>query len=165
MNKLELNEFFDLLVDDRKAGAQFWADTGSDYSKRSYVHAVFAFIEGHTERMKKICFLAHKNGLTTLEESQLNFIYGKTSNGKQLKLGVEKNIKCTLKLFSETFGNDYRLNTSGVSWSKFQLALKIRHRLMHPKSPNEFKINDSEMLLIEEAASFLRESTIELVKA
>ena len=115
--------------------------------------------------MKKMCLLAHKNGFKELSETQLNFILSQTKNGKAKKIGVEENIKSTFKIFAEIFDINHQLNTSDESWQKFISALKIRHRLMHPKSPSEFHISFEDMVLIEEASSFFRESTIELVNA
>lgn len=162
MKREELNEFFNLLVEDCMAGAQYWADTGSEYAKRSYVRAAFSFIEGHNHRMKKICLLAHKNNKVAFEQSEVDFL---NESGKYTKISVEENIKKTFKLFSKAFGITYSLNTGSESWSNFKSSLKVRHRLMHPKSPFEFTVTDLEMLNIEKAILFYRESTIEIVEA
>lgn len=94
-----------------------------------------------------MCFLAHKNGFKEPSEAQLNFILSQTKNGKAKKIGIEENIKATFKMFAEIFDINHQLNTSDESWQKFISALKIRHRLMHPKSPSEFHISFEDMVL------------------
>jgi hypothetical protein len=43
------------------------------------------------------------------------------------------------------------LNTQSKEWIDFLEAIKIRHRLMHPKKPDDLSINQEELLAVNRA--------------
>ena len=167
IDREEISNFFIVLVEDCSTAGKLWHQHNDGYTKRSYVRAFFAFVEGNTYRMKQLCIYAHNNGKYHLSDKDLEKameikmdIHG---NEKIIKIKTLDNVKLSFSLFSKVFGIENTLDTSGTQWNNFRKALDIRHRLTHPKSPSDFNLCHDDMLLIEKSAKFYRDSTLRLI--
>ncbi|MUJ39655.1 hypothetical protein [Aliivibrio fischeri] len=163
MNK----EFFSILLDDCREGAEVWAEQLTDASKRAYVRTVFSFIEGNSHRLKLLWLECHKEGYIKLSEKELNCINGfkieEDGQKKIIKSAFKDSIKSSFSIASNAFNIKNPLITTGDDWRNFSRALEIRHRLTHPKTIEDLDVSIQNMQVVESACEFYRKATIELV--
>jgi len=161
----EIQEFFWVMVNDCSCAAKQWAENDCGYTRRSYVRAVFAFIEGNTHRMKQLCIQFHESercvALSKEElEKAAEVKFDEQGNKKIIKIPTLDNVKLSFSLFSKVFGRINSLDCSGSGWGELEKALEIRHRLTHPKSISYLELKSSDMETIEKAVEFYRDTTI-----
>lgn len=70
------------------------------------------------------------------------------------KIPFLKNIKFAFKTFARAGHSDYELPTNARGWEKLQASIKVRDRLMHPKSVDDTVINESEHSTVLYASSW-----------
>ena len=168
MDTKYFTDFFNILVNDCSEGAKVWVEQSTDASKRAYIRTVFSFIEGNSYRMKQLWLDCHNKGVIQLDVRQLIDInevkIDKNGKAKVSKLSFKESIKSSFSIPSKKFNINNPLKTNGNDWSNFNEALKIRHRLTHPKTVEDLDVTDQDMLIIENACEFYREATMELFR-
>ena len=165
MEQTEIAEFFNLLVSDCCKAAALWDEFDDDFSKRSYVRTVFAFIEGNTYRLKQICLLIHSHKIYGLTEKQIHKVLEVKKDGKKVIVPTTENIELSFELYSEMFNVENPLDTRGQDWLNLKLALEVRHRLTHPKSVEDLMLSSEDMAIVGLACNYYREATCKLIGA
>lgn len=65
---------------------------------------------------------------------------------KRAKIPISKNIKFAFKAFSKANLINYELPVKDdTGWESFQKSLKVRDRLMHPKTIDDLAVSDDEL--------------------
>ncbi len=119
--------------------------------------------------MKQVCFSEEFGPSSIFSAGELALLreesYDLDDKGrvitKQSNLQILKNIKFTFEAFSKYFGAGFRLKLDDMGWESFLKAIKIRNRLMHPKSALDLNVSDEEFDIIRRANSWF-ESNINL---
>jgi hypothetical protein len=127
--------------------------------KRAYVRAVFAFIEGIAYMMKiqalKKCPECFNNAEIAILSEEVYALNNKNEAvSKTLKLNTTQNIIFSFKSLAKSENIEDKFDTSNNGWRLLNEALKIRHRLTHPKSVEALNVTIEEMRVMGEALGF-----------
>lgn len=142
----------------------------SPMNKRHFVRAVMAYIEGMTYRMKQIalCFSRlPREEITDAEKALLREVrFDLTQSGetkeKPYFLSTEENVRFAFKVTAKVFRVPFQLDTQSDGWKALQKIIKVRHRLMHPKTPQNLDISEEELSLAIQAAWWFATTSHEL---
>ena len=117
----DINDILDLLE----------SDEATQFLRRALVRAAWGLIEGSVWGLHSLINTAH-------HYFPDNVIKINDKNG-----GLS-NIKLVLKLGSGLIAPEWNPDFSGSGYQSFSKSIKIRHRLMHPKSGADLEISDEE---------------------
>jgi len=150
--------------------SQFW--------RRTYIRAVFAFAESFIFRMKQSAVDIHNLRGNLFAEAELAFLkeedireYSLNRKGeveiqaKKRFIAFENNFKFAFKVYARAFNSSYTLDLGDGGWDAFRDALEVRHRLTHPKFINQLNISDEELQRIEKGMSWFRKVTLDIFRS
>jgi len=159
---VELSELFSMvkiLAEDADHARAVMDQEHTDYSRRVYVRAVFAWIEG-------VCFLMRQYVLRErLREpisadaipelaALMEDTYTVNDAGQvkisDLRTPTPNNLIFSILALSHARGFPLQIDKSGKNWQDYRRALKIRDRITHPKTAEALKITDEELQVIRE---------------
>ena len=176
MNKVDsdyndLIEMIQLLSSDVKVASELSSHNDSQFARRAYIRCVFSMIEGNIFQMKAVILKAFEGGHLTITLAEQALLreesYDLANNGackiQQKFIRLQQNIKFTLALFARMYGETFEPDTSIHGWDSFNTAVKIRNRITHPRSPEEFNILDNEIPIIEEARAWFADNMEKLL--
>jgi len=138
----------------------------SQFARRTFVRASFAFHEAFIYWLKDLVFkrLA-MNALQcgSIEITKLMLLQDDSYRpNKQGKIELEPNripllnlCALVLRTAAECAGISRNPLFSDNGWSEFQIALKVRDRITHPKSVEDLDIKDEEMASVRESHRWL----------
>ena len=168
----EYNAVIGILGGDAKRAEDEWRrDPTSQFHRRTYVRAGFAYIEGHVYRLKQLILSLdnHKLGLQSqrggapspnapavltvltggdrliLEEQSFDVDDKGNSYAKQAFVRLDKNIKFAFRTFAKATDIPFKLDLETAGWRAFQKATEVRNRITHPKSISDLSISDTEI--------------------
>ena len=120
--------------------------------RRAYVRSVFAFIEGVLYRMKRTA--AHLGWpLGNLKIAEMVIIdetsFHVTDKGgvdhKPVFIPFPNNVIFSFKVYSKSVGSSFELSVGGAGWQNLRDMVKVRDRLMHPKTLPDLEVTDAEV--------------------
>lgn len=122
------------------------------FKKRTYFRSAFAFTEGAIWLLKQACLdefqYDSKNYNLSEEEKKVLFeTKSGTPEGKQIFPRLKDNLYHTISIVGR-LAKDESLTINKESepeWALFTQSIKIRDRLVHPKSAADFEVSDSEL--------------------
>jgi hypothetical protein len=138
------------------------------FSRRTYVRAVFAMIEGAVFALKQEVLEESRIRKIALSPEEIAVLsersYSLTGSGKA-HVGVyypslEANIKFAFPIFARVFGETLEFDpplSEDSGWHSLCKAKKVRDRLMHPKSVEQLEVNDSELNDVKDAAEWIED--------
>lgn len=136
----------------------------NQFTRRAYIRSIFAMIEGSVWVLKQIVLHApvqegHVKRLSAAEYALLSDkTYELKSNGQpkeQTKyLKLPDNFRFTFNVLKKYFKADLDLGIGTVAWNNFLEAQKIRNRITHPKTSEEFEVSNSEIAVCKETCSW-----------
>ena len=77
---------------------------------------------------------------------------------------LERAIKLAFDVTARQFQVDYQPDYGNSGWNALKLGVKVRNRLVHPKSVADLEVTDEEISIVTEANSWFILSTLELTK-
>jgi hypothetical protein len=151
-------QMFETLGNDCKDHLEALQESGSQLHRRSYIRAVFAFIEGllYCQKMSTLNLGLLFGAVTLHELVALENLTLEIDNKGDVKPRATfpnflNNLKFVFKVYSKSIGSDFQLSLGGIGWESLQQAVKIRDRLMHPKDPKELIITEKEVMITQNA--------------
>jgi hypothetical protein len=127
-------------------------------SMRAYVRAVFALVEGVSFGFRQIALKAPLADycLTQGELAVMNEeSYGLKDNGEvsisSRFLKVQAGTRFTFAICKRVYEIQTEINYGDSGWDSFIKAIKIRDRLMHPKSVECLDVTDDELGIVSDA--------------
>jgi hypothetical protein len=134
----------------------------SQLARRNSVRAAFAAIEGWTWTLKLSALQLEQRGeieFSSGERALLTEASYELDNKGQVKtrparLSLLTNIRFAVAAFAKASAVEFELLSSGEKWDAFRRAIKIRDRLVHPKSIHEFRVTDEDFLIVDDAVSW-----------
>ncbi len=156
---------FSLLLEDVKSAKAAVEKDGQDSAKRSLFRALFAFIEGIVYQIKQVV-LAHRGADVTLTSAERVFLneedYDLNEKGhphfRKRNISLVKNLKFAFTQWAEIRSSGFKLEVDGEGWESFIKAIRIRDRLMHPKSLNDLHITDKELEIADKTLKWFFDS-------
>ncbi len=137
--------------------------TNREIMRRSYVRSFFVFIEGYMYGFKQLSLKISEeiNGVKLKPEEiiALKEVEILVDSNGELKerpkyTPAKNSLILVFKAISKQHEADFTLNKGDNGWSCYCDSIKIRDRLMHPKSPHDLEISDSELQLVDTAYSW-----------
>ena len=124
-------------------------DTREQWAMRGFIRAVFALIEGVVFAMKQTALVQH----TWFTHAELAVLREETPqlNDKgqvtvaPMNLNLARNIRFAFEALSRSLKGQNALNVDGHRWATFQRSVKVRNRLMHPKTVMDLRVTYEEM--------------------
>ena len=128
-------------------------EPANQFLRRTYIRTVFAMIEGHLFRLKQFILELHTSlgsELSTAEKALLaEQSFELNEKGIPTKaqkfIPLTKNVKFTFGLFARVFSSSHLSNFNEDGWNYFQESIRIRNRIVHPKTVNDMIISDNEI--------------------
>lgn len=132
---------------------------GSQLSRRNYVRSAFAAIEGLTWTLKLAAVRVEQRGRVAFTPGELALLtemsYELDEKGnvsqRPARLSLKSNIRFAMSAFAKANGVTFDLRVGGDKWEAFTQAIKIRDRLVHPKSIRDIRVSDEEFTVMEKA--------------
>lgn len=151
------NQLFSELCHDADEALKIAKDTGNALSRRAAFRTVFAAIEGITYLLKDqvlVLFPYRRKYYTDAEVALLREeTYQLDMNGKAVIrprfLPMEENFKFALEMYIRGTPVPLEMNLNSDGWAAFKASLKIRHRVTHPRIPEDMKVSESDLSQLE----------------
>jgi hypothetical protein len=153
-----------------KEDSQFW--------RRTYIRAVFAFAESFIFRMKQAALDINKLHDGLFNEAEVAFLQEADAReyiinrkgeveaqARKRLIPFESNFKFAFKVYGRAFNSSYTPDLGDGGWDAFREALEVRHRLTHPKFIHQLDISDDELERIEKGVTWFRKVTLELFQS
>ena len=132
------------------------------FARRTYVRAAFAFIEGLLYSLK-VGLLAQETRLPVWQYINLSDKIGRPDRTGKIEFSEDNRLRfvnyCALVIRAsyEILGLDPSHRFSDNGWRLLCEALEVRHRLTHPKRPDDFQVSDDEVGCVKEGLRWLLE--------
>jgi hypothetical protein len=148
-----LRRLFDLLAKDTIAVAGKSKKRLSQTKRRSFIRALFAWIEADTFNRKQIALLLHHEGQVDFSAAELALLreehYDLDPKGQartqQKFLRLAENRRFGVRCFCKATGIDYNVETGNQGWEGFLRSIKLRNRITHPKNPADLFVSDNDL--------------------
>jgi len=134
----------------------------TESSKRSFVRAVFALIEGSVFNLKEVALNVSVHKPTRFSKAELAMLeevsYELNDKGEtktQVKfIPLTKNMRFAFDTAARAFNVSYTLVVDDEGWSKFRDALILRNRITHPKQIDDLQLSDDEVQVVADTATW-----------
>lgn len=143
-NYLSLSE---LLRED--VNALLDTDLETPTSRRNFIRAAAAMIEGLTHSIREICLVGIECGAQGLSRKEILAITCERSGDTHDR--YKRTVLAGYKMFSISPLPDF----SGVEWCRARKMLYKRHSLMHPKKASDFEVEASSWADMEESVIWM----------
>lgn len=154
------------LFDDVVECEELLERSDTQFARRALVRAAFAFNEGYVYWLKgKVTqWLLGKSCVTgNIEIAKILLLSDDSYRpNRQGRIESEPNripflnfCAFVLRTAAECWDFDPTLLFSDNGWKEMQVALEVRHRITHPKKPEDLDISDAELYSISEAHRWL----------
>ena len=166
----ELKEVYKILFADVVQAGESLAVTPSDFANRSFVRTYFAYVEGVVFLLREV-LRATCDGTDILTASENATLNGqrlkKLDNGDEELVPFNQGMSESLKFMLRTYPKGHGINNYepklGSGWQSMMAAIKIRDRLMHPKSLVSLMLTQTEVVCIDGAREWWHESVRSLL--
>jgi hypothetical protein len=154
------------LFDDIAEYEQLLDRSDTQFARRAFVRAAFAFNEGYLYWLKgallnQVFGTAQRTG--NIDVTKIALLSDKTykvdANGRikaeQNRMPFLNYCAFILRTAAECWGVDPEAIFSDNGWNDMQAALRLRHRITHPKKPEDLEVTDAELRSVSEGHRWL----------
>lgn len=134
---ISLLDMSGVLREDLNALLDAYPDQSNPVLRRSFVRASWAYVEAITHALKLMVSILVDAGACELESKEAAFL-------EQPRTETLTNIKQTIQLVAKVFKVSDRDLGGGTGWHHVKPSIKVRDRLVHPKSVESLQVADSE---------------------
>lgn len=152
---------------------QFELGNRDQLARRSFVRSVFALIEGIVFCLKQVTLETATTKAATLSPQEIALLREESAelqeNGELASrpafLRLKPNLRFSFRKFAEIYKAQYRLDVSQAGWEKLGPGIRIRDRLMHPKTPQDISVSDDELAIVKTAYEWFNKTYVGLFDA
>ncbi len=134
----------------------------TQYNRRAFVRTLFALIEGTVFFLKQTTFSTASSGARRLRADEGLLLLDSTvelsSGGRpQLKtkfIRVEDNLRFAVRMLNKVYDLDLDLKVGSKQWENFKSAIEVRNRITHPKSIEDFAIDNEDLQIMRDLRSW-----------
>ncbi len=144
--------------------AVVWEDVGSaekalaaensPYNRRSYVRTVFAAIEGITAFLRVESLRSIRTGALRASHDEIAMLheegYSLTDSGEITShrrfVPLDASVRFLFRLYFDRRRPGTSVDYSEPGWAAFKRALKVRHRITHPRHASDLVVSDAEIV-------------------
>jgi recombinational DNA repair protein (RecF pathway) len=167
---IELIEVQESLGQDVLVCTKMLEQEDSQFWRRTLVRTSFALIEGVVHRMKHLAFEFCSYEKIPLSRAEVAMLqeegYELNDKGEAISkvsyMHITKNVKFAFKVLARAYSVNNELKVDDAGWDNFKKALKIRDRLMHPKSSSDLIVNDADVSTVDKAVGWFGQHAHEL---
>lgn len=161
----QYREMSDVLRADVDACYDALVNDHSQTARRQFCRAFFAQVEGVMYGYKQIALMASDSALVDFSHAEQSLLreesYELADNGeathRPARLPFKANFRFSMKALAKAFKSDVVLPIPHIGWDKFCKSVKVRDRLMHPKTPASLTVTDDELRDLKEAQRWFLE--------
>ena len=160
-----------ILVADVRSALDELRKLDTPFKRRTFVHTLFAFIEGEIYRRKQVALAIYDAHGVAFSEAEIAMLkeksYDLDRRGKvtlqQKFLRLENNLKFSFDVFARSFNTKFEIQLENDNrWESFLKAIEIRNKITHPKNETDLIISDTDLEHIQKAFHWFAESSNEL---
>lgn len=138
--------------------------------RRSFVRSVFAFIEGNAYFLRLTLLKNFKDMLSpevqlALAEQQIEVTGHGIVNKKPMRGTALNMLKLTVNSFKGALPGLHQVNLTGADFESLVRSVKVRDRLMHPKSAQALNVSDEEIRDVAHAFNWFGWTLMHLMKS
>ena len=149
----EFDDLFKALIGDVERLNDVLGKSDHPLTRGAYVRAVFALLEGMTYAMKQVALDYRWHLRNPFSDTEVAILqeknYSLNDTGqvsvRTANLPFLPNLRFAFYAFCKSHNASYSLPVTGKGWHALQHALRVRHRLMHPKSADDLLVKNAEM--------------------
>jgi hypothetical protein len=154
----ELRELFQLLHQDvatclKMVQQERTTNKVDLFWRRAYVRSVFAFIEGVTYRMKRLALEEKDKSKVDFSPAEIALLSEQTFDlddqgevtYRTIAFPLTKNVRFAFKALARVNAVGYDLQVGDAGWEALKKSLKLRERLMRPKTQDDLLISNEEV--------------------
>jgi hypothetical protein len=135
---------------------------------RSSVRNLIACIEGSVYAMKCWALDMNFDNLSPQEKDIIGEkVYYLDDNGEiksqKARIRIPPNMIFAFRILSQAEGVDNPLITSDHRWDSLKTAIKIRNRLVHPKSAEDLTLTSKDLVLVVDAIQFFTGNLVNIM--
>ena len=173
MNAGDITDPLTKLLDDVVEAEKYLTQNDSQFTRRAYIRAAFAYIEGAIWILKQTCLklvLEQKAVILTHADFALlsDVTYDLKDNGtpfEQVKfLRLPENVRFAFRIFDQLFSYKIDLGVGTKKWGLFKKTVSVRHRITHPKEPNDLDISEEEIKAAIQVCRWFNKQMLDCVK-
>lgn len=152
----DLRDAYLNLLEDSALAETLLGEIDIPFHRRTYIRTIFASIEGSVWLMKQVCLFAVESPdspempiseYLLLKETNYSLKGNGDIREQSNFLSLTDNLQFTVKVVNYRHSAGIDLGVGTTAWQNFQEAIKIRNRITHSKSSDDYAITDSEMQL------------------
>lgn len=141
----------------------------SEIKKRIFTRSVFSFVEGVLYVLRQICLskpecLTHEEHLL-LKETTASIDDRGIARSIPIFSPTDKSTRFVFRVFQTVFDIGWSPDYSGEGWKSFQTGLKVRNRIVHPKSVESLNITSEEFTAVTHAHLWFSVNSMTLLMA
>ncbi len=169
----ELDDLRNALLQDVSEAAALWHERQTAFSRRAYIRSAFSFMDGITHMMKDAAVLFDNlNNPRVLMPEEVVLLkdedaYVKddgTIGIRSAKIGRKTDFRFAVRCYVKVFGFSFDLDVNTIGWQSFVKAVKIRDKIVHPKSVKDLQPSDDDMVLVVDAMNYFMDQTKPLLQ-
>jgi len=149
----EQSGYYSILVADVAEALKQAHDTADLSARRSAIRAMFAAIEGGIAHIKQMLLLDAEIApgscspaeMALLREENYSVDERGNSRTRPQFISLPQNIRLTVRLFRKLHGDALDPEFGHPGWQSLGEALKVRHRLTHPRSKEDLAVTTDEL--------------------
>jgi hypothetical protein len=167
----ELKKVFSVLNTDYDTALAYVRKDPSQFNKRTLIRSYFALVEGLAYQLRQVTAASlNETTILSIEEKTLlsERRYTLTSNGTIESQEQFQNfapmLLFSLRIYAKNHGAEFEPVVSDNGWNCLKQSVRIRDRLMHPKSHDNLIISDEEGEVFVSAVKWFHDQLSELFK-
>jgi hypothetical protein len=140
------------------------------HERRSLVRAIFAFVEANSFSLRQILLKSFKEKLSAetqlaLAELQIEITSSGAVKTKVKNVGALSMLRLTICTFASVLPPLSKLKCSGPGYEALVRSIRIRDRLMHPKSYQALNVTDPEIHAVVDAFLWFEAVMVKVIQA
>ncbi|MGG3283606.1 hypothetical protein [Paenibacillus solani] len=151
----DIKELIILAFTDVDSAFKLLGAEDNQYNRRCYIRTVFAAVEALTYVLKQKCLdrpdinrnIYTEAEIALLKEESYTLNNRAEAVSRNNFLPTADNFRFALNMYMRN-STGYKLDLSDGGWELFNKALKIRHRIVHPKATVDFMIPDRDLEIV-----------------
>jgi hypothetical protein len=167
----DLQSFSACVEGDVAAAVRQLASEDNPFHRRTLVRTLFAAVEGFAYMLKNE--LLESGDTSVFSAAELAMLreeaYAVDSKGEAYTqpkfVPTDVNFRFALNMYVRETGTPFKPRLGDGGWEAFKQALKIRHRLVHPKSTESMIVHDDELKTVFRAYDWFHVTLIECMES
>jgi len=169
----ELKATYTILAADLDCVVAIGKQANTPFAQRMLVRTHFAFVEGLTHQLCQVASASVSLAPEVFTPAEHAMLRGETYDldeqghaiSRPARLPLNSRIRLALAAYPRIHGAEFTPDFGGTGWESLQRAIKVRDRLMHPKSSQELTLSDTDLGSVVRGAAWFRDTVLALLRS